>query len=175
MVSAALAWCQVSATLTLDELVAAGDRLLGRPRPISTWAEIADAVDRYGQSPGCRKLRAALSLIRERVESPRETALRLALVRAGLPEPEVNVAIVTASGREIGIGDLVYPTAKVLVEYDGEHHRTDDRQYARDVVRLNDLTANGWLTIRVDKHMGFAEACARTRNALRDRRGSGDR
>ena len=54
----------------------------------------------------------------------------------------------------------------MLVEYDGEQHRTDNRQYARDVVRLNDLSAEGWLTIRVDKHMTFEEACARTRRAL---------
>ena len=100
--------------------------------------------------------------------------LRLALIRAGLPEPKVNAPIVDARGREIAIGDLVYPAQKVLVEYDGEQHRTDDRQYARDVVRLNNLAAEGWLAIRVDRHMTFDEACARTHRALYLRGGLGD-
>ena len=166
VVSAALAWCQLSPELTLDQLILAGDRLLGRPQPIATRREIAEAMEAYGQSPGCRKLRTAVSLIRERVESPRETMLRLALVRAGLPEPEVNATIVDARGRTIAIGDLVYPAAKVLVEYDGEQHRTNDRKYARDVVRLNNIAAEGWLTIRVDKHTTIEDACARARSAL---------
>ena len=173
-VSPSLAWCQLSATLTLDELIVAGDRLLGRPRPIATPLEIAEAVRAFGQSPGCRRLRAAVALIRERVESPRETLLRLALIRASLPEPEVNAPIVNSQGRKIAIGDLVYPAAKILVEYDGEQHRTDNRQYGRDVVRLNDIAAEGWLTIRVDKHMTFDEACVRTRRALLSRGGLHD-
>ena len=32
VVSASVAWCQLSGVLTLDELIVAGDRLLGRPR-----------------------------------------------------------------------------------------------------------------------------------------------
>ena len=47
------------AILTLDELVVAGDRLLGRPRPLATRGEIAETMRAYGQSPGCRRLRAA--------------------------------------------------------------------------------------------------------------------
>ena len=93
------------------------------------------------------------------------------LVRSGLPEPEVNVPIVDASGKRIAIGDLVYPSSKVLVEYDGEQHRTDDRQYARDVVRLNRIAAEGWLTIRVDRHTTLDDACAQTWHALSARGG----
>ena len=78
VVGASLAWCQLAPILTLDELIAAGDRLLGRPRALATRAEIAEAVAAFGQAPGCRRLRTALKLIRERVESPRETSLRLA-------------------------------------------------------------------------------------------------
>ena len=173
-VSVSLAWCQLAPVLTLDELIVAGDRLLGRPRALTSRSEITGAVRAYGQAHGSRRLRAAASLIRERVESPRESWLRLALVRAGLPEPDVNVPILDSSGTRIAIGDLVYPSSKVLVEYDGEQHRTDDRQYARDVVRLNDIAAEGWLTIRVDKHMTFDEACVRTRRALYVRGGLRD-
>ena len=62
---------------------------------------------------------AALELVRPGSESPKETELRLLLIRGGLPEPELNVDVVGKNGRFIGRGDLVYRRHKVLVEYDG--------------------------------------------------------
>ena len=38
---------------------------------------------------------------------------------------------------------------KVAVEYDGEHHRTDRLQYAKDVRRSHELERLGWVIIRV--------------------------
>src|SRR5690606_37296981 len=64
----------------------------------------------------------------------------------------VNVAIHDVHGRLIAIGDLVFVEYKVVVEYDGEQHRTDDAQYARDVERLDDLAQEGYRVIRVNKH-----------------------
>ncbi|HEV7566827.1 MAG TPA: hypothetical protein VGO31_12805 [Microbacteriaceae bacterium] len=88
------------------------------------------------------------------------------MIRAGLPEPQTNVSIRNAHGVQIAIGDLVFPAHKVLLEYDGEQHRVHDGQYARDVVRLNDLAADEWIVIRVDKHMSDSDAVTRTRAAL---------
>ena len=48
----------------------------------------------------------AAALVRERVDSPRESRLRLCLVLAGLPEPEVN-PVVTVDGRRVGRVDLL--------------------------------------------------------------------
>ena len=37
----------------------------------------------------------------------------------------------------------------VAVEYDGDHHRKDRRQYVKDIARLRMLEALGWIVIRV--------------------------
>jgi len=57
--------------------------------------------------------RAAITLVRERVDSPRETWLRLCLVLAGLPTPEWNLIIGDDQG-PIGRVDLVYLTYKLI-------------------------------------------------------------
>ena len=54
-----------------------------------------------------------------------------------------------AQGRFIGRGDLVYRHWRVIVEYDGDQHRTDTTQFDRDVRRLDDFAANGWRVVRI--------------------------
>ncbi|WP_243695292.1 endonuclease domain-containing protein [Agromyces protaetiae] len=151
------AWCQLATLCTFEELVVAGDSLVRRNHPISTLEQLGWAVGRRHGRRGFRLLAAALEAVREGTDSPEETRLRLDLVAAGLPEPEVNVPIFDAFGRLIAIGDLVYESVRVIVEYDGDHHRTDDRQYARDLERIEALTAAGWRVIRFTKrHRGAA-------------------
>jgi very-short-patch-repair endonuclease len=63
----------------------------------------------------------------------------------------------------------VYLRYRVLVEYDGEQHRTDEAQFARDVDRLDGVMAEGWRVIRVLKDTPDAEVVARVDRALRSR------
>jgi very-short-patch-repair endonuclease len=35
------------------------------------------------------------------------------------------------------------------VEYEGDHHRTDRRQFNRDIARVDALTQLGWIVVRV--------------------------
>ncbi|HYI60094.1 MAG TPA: hypothetical protein VEX66_18140 [Microlunatus sp.] len=68
-------------------------------------------------------------LIRRRVDSPRETRLRLLIVLAELPEPECNVDL----GDElffIGRVDLYLRAWNVAVEYEGDQHRKRAKQFA---------------------------------------------
>jgi len=145
------AWCQLATDLTVRELVVLGDALVRRHDPWATREELEAAVVAF-RGRGKRRLVAALELVRPRTDSPPETELRLDILEAGLPEPGVNVAIHDVHGRLIAIGDLVFVEYKVVVEYDGEQHRTDDAQYARDVERLDDLAQEGYRVIRVNKH-----------------------
>ena len=95
--------------------------------------------------------------------------MRLAIGNVGLPEPEVNVTIRDARGRFIGRGDLVYRQWRVIVEYDGEQHRTDTTQFDRDVARLDDFAAHGWRVVRIVGRSFFgnpAESMERVRRAL---------
>ena len=57
--------------------------------------------------------------------------------------------------------DMGWPDLKIALEYDGDHHRTDPAQFARDIVRLEELAALGWLVIRVAAGTPRAEVLAR--------------
>lgn len=160
-------WCELGALLPVDDLVIAGDALLRRKGPLTALERLADMVDRAAGRPGIRSLREALPLVRPRTDSPMESVLRLAIVRSGLPEPSVNYAVLTREG--VLHGDLAFPAARVIVEYDGDHHRTDDAQYHHDVDRLWRLQDAGWHVVRINRtHMsaGAAEALRRIRSAL---------
>ncbi|GAA3885173.1 hypothetical protein GCM10022381_29110 [Leifsonia kafniensis] len=148
-----------------------GDALVCRQAPAATLPELADAVSRHAGHPGAQRLREAFSLVRPRTDSARETQLRLLIVRAGLPEPEVNPALTNRFGEFLAYGDLAYRRFKILIEYDGGQHRDDEAQYHHDIDRLEALMAEGWRVIKVNKtHFGQAAHAtgARIRRALLD-------
>jgi len=162
-------WCELATLVGLDDLIALGDHLLGVVDPPFALDDLAAAVSGRTGQRGIRRLRAALEWVRPRVESRQETRLRLLLVRAGLPEPETNVYLPLRYQRRRVRGDLVYARYRTLVEYDGEQHRTDDLQFARDVDRLDGVMAEDWRVIRVLKDTPDAEVVARVDQALRSR------
>ncbi|TDQ03741.1 hypothetical protein AXZ95_2038 [Leifsonia sp. 115AMFTsu3.1] len=169
VVSAVETWCQLASMLAEDDLVVCGDALVRRKEPIATMEQLAAAVASSPRRPGVRLLRCALARVRARTDSPMETVLRLALVRAGLPEPAVNYRIVGPDGDLVAHGDLAYPAAHVVVEYDGDQHRTDTHQYYIDVDRLWRIRTMGWEVVRVNRtHMAndAREAVRRVRLAL---------
>ena len=92
--------------------------------------------------------RAAVRLVRERVDSPRETWLRICLVLAGLPVPECNLVIGDGQG-PIGRVDLVYLAYKLIIEHEGHQHRTDRNQWNPDIDRQEDSAHDRWPLIRV--------------------------
>ncbi|MFY0408635.1 hypothetical protein [Solicola sp. PLA-1-18] len=96
-----------------------------------------------------RRARWAASLVREGVDSRAETLLRLLLVFADLPEPVVGRPAFDAAGNWLATPDLSYPELKIAIEYDGRHHADDRRQWARDVLRVEGMAADGWIVIVV--------------------------
>jgi very-short-patch-repair endonuclease len=93
----------------------------------------------------------------------------LLLVRAGIPEPSLNVGVSSRQGRLLGRGDLVWPEWRTVVEYDGDNHRTSDKQYDRDIRRIEDFVAAEWRVVRVRKRGLFvatSDTVARVRSAL---------
>jgi hypothetical protein len=173
------AWLQLAPMLALDDLVAAGDQVMLTPRRRTAGPRRPDAsgeelAERLALHHGRGKAAAvrALDLVRDGAESPRETRLRLTLVRHGLPEPQLNRPVEDARGLRIAYGDLTYPEYKVLVEYDGEQHRVDSRQFYRDVERLEALQRAGWLVVRETKEtprIGLRSTPVRAEHALRSR------
>lgn len=165
-------WCMLAKLLTVDEIIVIGDQLVRRQQPFATMDDLHRAVRRHTGRHGVKKLRAAMPSIRARTDSPKETEVRLLLMRAGLPEPSINVPILDRAGNHIRLGDLVYENERVLIEYDGGQHRSDDVQFHKDIDHLERAMESGWRVIKVDKHLlrdSPQVIVARTRAALRER------
>jgi hypothetical protein len=138
-------WLVAASTLNLLDLVSAGDSLLRLRR--TTLARLQSSVHR-SSGRGVVAARTAVRLVRERVDSARETWLRLCLVLAGLPIPECNLISGDDQG-PIGRVDLVYIAYKLIVEYEGDQHRTDRNQWNRDIDRHEDFARDHWTLIRI--------------------------
>lgn len=117
---------------------------------------------------GLRQLRGLLPLVDAGAASLRESRLRLLLLDDGLPRPSTQIAV-GADGHLIGILDMGWEQYKVGVEYDGDQHRSDRRQYVRDLGRLRRLQEAGWIIIRVIAEDGGADVITRVRTALHRR------
>jgi very-short-patch-repair endonuclease len=91
---------------------------------------LQDPVTSAGRR-GAGRLRQLIALA-EPAESPMETRLRWLLKKARLPRPEVQRKLYDGKGDFVGRADLYYPTARLVVEFDGGNHRdrlvTDDRR-----------------------------------------------
>lgn len=98
---------------------------------------------------GVQRARRVAVMVRSGSASPRESDLRWEILRAGLPEPELNVDILSELGEFIARGDLVYREWKVVVEYDGWHHERDAWQRQYDHLRRERLEGDGWRVIVV--------------------------
>lgn len=147
------AWCECGAILGVDDLVIMADGLVSRRDALASLPDLGRAVRSRQGRRGAARLRLALDMVRPGSDSARETALRLLLVRAGFPEPKVNAPLLDRHGRVIAHGDLVWPTDRVIVEYDGRQHAEDRRQFAIDIRRLDDIAAAGYRVIRVDREL----------------------
>jgi hypothetical protein len=175
LVSASMAWAQLAAgrgpaSMTIDELVVAGDHLVRRRHPDATHSELGASA--RSVRPGRARLRAALLSIRTGTDSPMESRLRLLLVQAGLPVPVIGHVIVDSTGGFVGTPDLAYIAKRIAIEYEGDIHRTDANIYASDIDRREQMEAAGWLVIRVVAHHlthNHLSLIARIREALHSR------
>ena len=73
-----------------------------------------------------------------------------------MPEPEINIVIGT-DDYPIGRVDLLYRAFKVILEYEGDQHRTDRTQWNLDIYRADEFQAEGYALIRVtSRHLRHA-------------------
>ncbi|WKK72722.1 hypothetical protein Q0F99_07355 [Rathayibacter oskolensis] len=156
MTDGASLFCHLGTLLDLDDLVAVGDALVltpnrGDPTDPRPWVPLADLRDRVGcfRGRGAARLQEAIALVRDGAESRQETRFRLASGRAGLPEPLLQVPLFTPAGIFVGRPDGWYPRERVSWEYEGDGHRTSNRQFARDVGRYDDFLAIGVHPVRI--------------------------
>ena len=137
-------FCDLAAVLTLEQLIAVGDRLLWRRHPLTTSALLASAAVRHRARRGRPTLLSALGLLSDRADSAPESILRVRLIGAGLPTPHPNFTVLGARSDFVARVDLAFPEHRMAVEYEGDHHRTDIDQWRRDLRRVPALEDIGW-------------------------------
>jgi len=159
------AWCDLAPGLRFVDAVALGDAVR---KDHASQQRVEQAVAARDGRRGAVQLRRVLTAVRFRVDSPMETATRLMLVDAGLPEPECGRLL--PEGRV----DMVWCEWKVVLEYDGDHHRTRKGQWREDQRKRRLLAERGWSVIVMDgddvdelRPWARAEAVERVRQALR--------
>jgi hypothetical protein len=117
----------------------------------ATRLKVADVellAQRYRGFHGIRRARETLALVDPGAESPRETWLRLLVIRAGFPPPTTQVPVHDGYGALIAVIDMGWEDLKIGLDYDGEHHR-DPVRFTKDIRRHDDITELGWIDIRV--------------------------
>lgn len=108
-------------------------------------AELRAYVAGHSRAKGIARLRRVVDLAAPNAESPMESRLRMLLVIARLPRPEVQISIHDDQGRFLGRPDLHYRRQRLAIEYDGGNHR--DRM-VYDNRRQNGLVGAGFRLLR---------------------------
>lgn len=157
-------WLDLARRVSVSDLVCMGDQLIRIPResfedrtqPYDTLVGLRALVGRHPNLQGMMRAREALDLMRVGSDSAPETLLRLAMADAGLPEPDLQLALRP--------GDAVSPTAdlgyrhrRLAIQYDGEHHLLDARILS-DRRRDKAFESAGWTVLILDKD-DLADGC----------------
>lgn len=127
--------------------------------------QIAESMERYGLATldelrtfvearrfhGKHRCRIALAIAEPGSASVKETELRVRLELRGLPKFAINFAVPGAAydSRAEQTVDLAIERYRVGLEYQGDQHRSDYRQYRRDRDKLGALAALGWQVLEV--------------------------
>jgi hypothetical protein len=133
----------------VDSAVAAIDALARATR--LKMADVDLLAHRYRRRHGTRNARKALDLVDPGAESPRETWLRLLLIRNGFPRPTTQIPVYDEHGVLVAELDMGWEDIKVAAEYEGDHHRTDPDVFNKGIRRHDEVTELGWIDVRVTK------------------------
>lgn len=141
---------ELAATLGRVDRVVLGDAILRRQ--LTSTAVLTSLAQQNPGRRGVLRAKDTLPLLEPNADSPMETRLRLIIVDAGLPRPIANAMVFDDWGQWIAQPDLLYPEARIAIEYEGAHHRTDARQFSNDIGRGDLLAEQGYLLLRYDAH-----------------------
>jgi very-short-patch-repair endonuclease len=104
----------------------------------------------YPRTRGNDGVAEVLAYADRRACSPTETRLRMLILQAGLPRPEVQWVVQDELMRTAVWLDLAWPEHLIGVEYEGADH-TDPDQVLRDAGRYTALVDKGWRIYRYTK------------------------
>ena len=149
-------WLDLAAVLPLNYLIALGDQIIRIPRqglearsePYAGKEGLRLLIRQHPNMKGVEKARLALDEMRVGADSFPETFLRLALLDARLPEPELQLRLDPDDERSPA-ADLGYRRYRIALQYDGAHHLTREQQ-SRDNRRDEAFRSAGWAYFRVN-------------------------
>lgn len=160
-------WLTLGDMLEVPDLVAVADALVTATRDRKAWCTVDDLVAAILAHPRARgrgSLRSALAFVRPGAASRPESLLRVLLMAAGFPEPQLNFAVPGLPYRV----DLAWPEFKFGMEYDGRYHARVGQTRA-DSSRQEFIHDREWQLMRVQKEDLFdqpRELVARGRRRL---------
>ncbi|GIT80072.1 hypothetical protein LLS1_17410 [Leifsonia sp. LS1] len=142
--------------------MAAGDHLVGaRGREaLVTHDVLAALADELHRTKGSRSRTWALRRIRYGTDSRPESLLRLLLEECGVSGIAVNAPVPVDGGRLVLHPDLTVARHRIALEYEGDGHRVDQRQWHLDIERRELLEREGWRVVRVTARDLFHERAA---------------
>jgi hypothetical protein len=156
--------------LPFDAAVAHLDALARATRV--TVPEVLALTHRYAGARGVRCCRSAIDMMDAGAESPKETWLRLLLIRSGYERPQTQIPLFEY-GEPVAYLDMGWPQIRVAVEYDGDHHRSDRATYVKGIRRDELIARMDWLNVRVVKEDREIDILARVRDAWERREREG--
>lgn len=131
----------------LDRAVASIDALAR-----ASQLKIADVellADRYRGRRGIRRARTVLDLVDPGAESPRETWLRLLVMRHDFPRPQTQIPVYDEFGVLVAVFDLGWDDLRIAMDYEGAHHWMSRARINHDIRKAETVAELGWIDLRV--------------------------
>jgi len=82
---------------------------------------VEELASKHRHARGLRQLETSLDLVDAGAESPKETWLRLLVIRAGYPRPRTQIPVLSPDGRRRYYLDMGWEDIKLALEYEGDH------------------------------------------------------
>ncbi|CUR62232.1 conserved hypothetical protein [metagenome] len=137
---------EMAELLTLVDLVVLGDAMVRRRMFTPEQLVRFCASVRH---KAASRARTGAAYVRRDVDSPMETRLRMLIVLAGLPEPQVNLTVRDGDGEVVRKYDLSYPVVRVAIEFNGKVHVLVPGAWEADLGRRDDIDDSGWRLLPV--------------------------
>ena len=139
-----MTWALLAPYLTQIEVIVLADAILRASSGSMTVANISRFLDGADAFPGRRKCIDALVFLDAVTDSTMECRCTLVMLRHGLPQPVKHWKILIPELAHEATVDIAYPKQRVIIEYDGDAHRRDKRQYRWDERKRQALRAMGY-------------------------------
>jgi hypothetical protein len=164
-------WRELGPLLSVEDLVCVGDYLLWWRYPRATLHQLELIAQSRPGRPGTAKLLESIPILSDRSDSPPESRIRYRFLKAGLPPVTVNKEIYDEWGSFIAMPDLAFSRYRMVIDYEGDHHRRDRFQWQKDIARVPRLEGAGWHSTRVSalELRDSRELISRLKRLLRER------